>query len=329
MSDDRTRDDAGTPVSASASRATAADVARRAGVSRATVSYVLNNTANQRISDATRELVLRSAAELGHFPDANARALRAGRSHIVMGLVPGYTIGLLFELLLDHLDVELSRLGFGLVVHRHSTEGLTISQLWGLVNPEIVVVFGGLSDAEIESFRKSPARVVRIDQMLSDVAVGRLQAEYLIQKGHTRLGFGAPSDPTLAVFAAGRLEGIAQVCAEHGLEPPETREIPLRPAQAIPAIESWRAAGVTGVAAHNDDHALVLLGAFRLVGEERPIAVIGADDLPVAEIGLTTVSFDSEAISRQLNAAVVAALQGEPLPDVELAALSVVVRESA
>jgi transcriptional regulator, LacI family len=55
------------------------DVARRAGVSIATVSYVLNESAP--ISEETRARVLATAAELGYRPSAIARGLRAGQSH--------------------------------------------------------------------------------------------------------------------------------------------------------------------------------------------------------------------------------------------------------
>jgi hypothetical protein len=57
---------------------TIADVARRAGVSTSTVSYVLNG--RTLVSDATRRRVQRSVAELGYHPNAGAKAL-AGRRH--------------------------------------------------------------------------------------------------------------------------------------------------------------------------------------------------------------------------------------------------------
>jgi len=54
------------------SRITAEDVARKAGVSRATVSYVLNNHPHQTIPEATRQKVLEAAAELEYTPLASA-----------------------------------------------------------------------------------------------------------------------------------------------------------------------------------------------------------------------------------------------------------------
>jgi DNA-binding LacI/PurR family transcriptional regulator len=67
---------------------TAEDVAKRAGVSRMTVSSVLNGTgSNVRVSDATRQRVIEAARDLGYRPDPAARALRTRRSRII-GFVP-------------------------------------------------------------------------------------------------------------------------------------------------------------------------------------------------------------------------------------------------
>ncbi|MDX6259801.1 MAG: hypothetical protein QOH84_1489 [Kribbellaceae bacterium] len=66
--------------------ATMTDVARRAGVSVSTVSYVLTGT--RPISEATRERVLTAMAELGYQPNAMARGLASRRSNIIGLLLP-------------------------------------------------------------------------------------------------------------------------------------------------------------------------------------------------------------------------------------------------
>ncbi len=71
-------------------RPTSADVARLAGVSRATVSYVLNNTSAVRISEPTRRRVHAAAEELGYVPHAAARSLRAGHSRLVLMPAPTF-----------------------------------------------------------------------------------------------------------------------------------------------------------------------------------------------------------------------------------------------
>ena len=71
-------------------RPTQTDVARIAGVSRATVSYVLNGLANSRvpISEETCKRVLAAIEDLGYEPDANAQALRSGSTQTVGLILP-------------------------------------------------------------------------------------------------------------------------------------------------------------------------------------------------------------------------------------------------
>ena len=71
-------------------RPTQTDVARLAGVSRATVSYVLNGVAHDRvpISEETRERVLAVVEELGYEPDARAQALRSGHTNTIGLIIP-------------------------------------------------------------------------------------------------------------------------------------------------------------------------------------------------------------------------------------------------
>ncbi|MGW1288141.1 LacI family DNA-binding transcriptional regulator, partial [Streptomyces sp. NPDC002586] len=76
---------------------TSADVARLAGVSRATVSYVLNNTSAVRISEPTRRRVHEAARELGYVPHAAARSLRAGHSRMVLMPAPAIPVGSLYS----------------------------------------------------------------------------------------------------------------------------------------------------------------------------------------------------------------------------------------
>ncbi|MEA2548336.1 MAG: hypothetical protein QOE42_934, partial [Chloroflexota bacterium] len=64
-------------------RPTSADVAAMAGVSRTTVSFVLNHRADVKIRDGTRQRVVDAAAQLGYQPNAPARQLAGGRSHVL------------------------------------------------------------------------------------------------------------------------------------------------------------------------------------------------------------------------------------------------------
>src|SRR5271157_5730267 len=67
-------------------RTTSFDVAEKAGVSRTTVSFVLNNVPGISISDDTRERVLQVATELNYHPDSRGRKLASGKAN-TLGLV--------------------------------------------------------------------------------------------------------------------------------------------------------------------------------------------------------------------------------------------------
>ncbi|MGM0675434.1 MAG: LacI family DNA-binding transcriptional regulator, partial [Spirochaetota bacterium] len=64
-------------------RVSAADVAAEAGVSRTTVSFVVNNTPGKNITEATRQRVLSAAQYLGYIPDQEARRIALARHHAV------------------------------------------------------------------------------------------------------------------------------------------------------------------------------------------------------------------------------------------------------
>src|SRR5690606_29882683 len=94
---------------------TSADVARLAGVSRATVSYVLNNARAVRISEPTRRRVREAARELGYVPHAAARSLRAGHSRMVLMPAPAFPVGPLYRRFIDELQAALSLLDYTVV----------------------------------------------------------------------------------------------------------------------------------------------------------------------------------------------------------------------
>lgn len=64
-------------------KVTVKDVAREAGVSVATVSYIMNNRTDQKISEATRKKVLQIANLLNYTPSSVAKSLATGRNNII------------------------------------------------------------------------------------------------------------------------------------------------------------------------------------------------------------------------------------------------------
>lgn len=99
-------------------RVTIKDVAREAGVSVATVSYVLNNRADIHITDKTRRKVLQIVNLLGYTPNRSAQALATNRKHMLACYMPSCT-SLLKKAeqmyLIDFLSSFLHEKNYGLI----------------------------------------------------------------------------------------------------------------------------------------------------------------------------------------------------------------------
>ena len=121
-------------------RITGDDVALEAGVSRATVSYVLNNTPHQTIPETTRPRVLAAAARLGYAPSAAARTLSRGRSDVVLYLLPPHLrLNTQFGDLLEHLSTALAEAGLTLVVHPWSRDLRPVTAVCSALSPVAVL----------------------------------------------------------------------------------------------------------------------------------------------------------------------------------------------
>ncbi len=310
-------------------RATSADVAREAGVSRATVSYVLNDVPHQKIAEATRQRILEAATRLGYAPSAAARTLRSGRSDIVLCLLPDWPIGPTVGDLLQRLSASLAAEGLTLLAHPHAGPSRPVSDIWKAVTPAAVVAFEPFAEHEQAAMRSAGIQLAvalfakagrgRLDFGIPQQRTGRVQAEHLAACGHRRLGYAFPDDERVRMFAAPRLDGVRQACAELGLDEPLVVPVPLDPEAAADAVSTWRDAGVTAVCGYNDDVAIAVLAGVRSLGLSAPsdLAVVGVDDIPAARFAsppLTTVTSGQAVVADHLARSIVASLAGKPAP---------------
>ena len=95
-------------------RPTSADVARLAGVSRSTVSYILSGNKDQTFPEATRAKVWDAAARLSYTRNAAASALRAGQSNLVLLVVRDIPNGRNLGLAIDRLALLFAQRGMSL-----------------------------------------------------------------------------------------------------------------------------------------------------------------------------------------------------------------------
>jgi DNA-binding LacI/PurR family transcriptional regulator len=311
-------------------RVTSADVAREAGVSRATVSYILNGTGNQPIRESTRRRVLDAARTLGYTPSAAARTLRRGRSDLVVCLLPDFPMGPTLGGFLHDLTDCFTARSMTFVIYP-IPDGASSARLWKALSPAALIALAPFRDEDAELFESLGLPVAEVvygtvhhklpQVILPNNRFGRLQAEYLAGRGHQRLGYAYPDDARLALFAEPRLAGVRQACLELNLPAPVTCKVGWDPDSAGAALRAWLGAEVpaTAVCAYNDEVALALLSAAREMGIGVPgdLAVIGVDDIPLAVLGrpaLTTVSTNLRPYAEQLAELIVAAVNGKYAP---------------
>jgi DNA-binding LacI/PurR family transcriptional regulator len=320
----------GTGEEATVPRVTSADVARASGVSRTTVSYVLNAKSGVVITEATRQRVLEAAARMGYTPSAAARALRSGRSDLVLCVLPDWTPGPVIDRLIDHVTTALADHGLSLLVHSgRGTQSL--QELWRAVTPCVVLGLAPFAEPDREALRRAGIPVVgaALDEdphpdvfAVPQISIGRLQVEHLADRGHRVIAYAASADPRLAAFADRRLAGVRLECERRGLPAPRVVAVDLAVEDAARAVADWRSGAqpATAVAAYNDEVALAVLAGARARELTVPddLAVIGVDDIPAARLAapaLTTVWQAIDAQADHLVASVLAALDSSlPLP---------------
>ncbi|MFH8575149.1 LacI family DNA-binding transcriptional regulator [Streptomyces zaomyceticus] len=288
---------------------TSADVARLAGVSRATVSYVLNNTSAVRISEPTRRRVREAAEELGYVPHAAARSLRAGHSRMVLLPASHVPVGPLYSQFFNEFQWALRRLDYTVVQYGSvGLEGEEAARAWAELRPVAVVSLGEvqLTGQGVEILKRSGARAVitlgtqEVEGthalVMDQGRVGEVATAHLVESGRRRIGVVIPEEPGLAMFSGPRLDG-----ARRAVEGTDATVVPLplryeeESADALAA--RWRELGLDAVFAYNDEYAMLLMRALQDAGVAVPedTAVVGADDLLLGRLlrpRLSTVRID-------------------------------------
>ncbi|MEU8140165.1 LacI family DNA-binding transcriptional regulator [Streptodolium elevatio] len=283
------------------SRVTAADVARASGVSRSTVSFVLNDVPNQTISAATRQKVLVAAKQLGYTPHGPAQALSRGRGSTVLLCLPDFPPSAMVGQLVAELDRGLAVHGLMLVTHTAGPDRPQALALAAAVAPVAVVGLMPFDEAQVAAFRARGARAVlpgpedppppRDD---AGRVIGVAQAGHLAARGHTRIGYVHPSEPELRPMSDRRYAGADEAARGLGLPAVTARSLPAD-GDFTALLRGWLAdEPVTAVAAFNDDVAFAVLHAAWILGVRVPdgLAVIGVDDIAQARYAcppLTTI----------------------------------------
>ena len=273
-------------------RPTIVDVARSAGVSKSTVSLVLQNS--PLVKQETRADVRRVMAEIGYVYNRAAANLRSANAGLI-GLVINDLRNPFFTEFATSVQMALSARGYATVMGNtdedaglqaqvvgamieHGVSALILSSAYG----EVAATFEQIARAGIPAvqvLRRVAEDTAAFPFASLDYARGgRLATEHLIAQGARRVAFlgGLPDRP----ITRERMAGYLAVLAEAGLAP---LTLPGRPSRAFgrEAATALIAAGADAALCFNDLVALGAMAGFAELG--RPVGagfrLVGFDDI--------------------------------------------------
>lgn len=322
-------------------RVTANDVAVASGVSRSTVSFVLNNTPGQTIPDHTRDLVREAAARLGYVPNASAQILAGGRSRFVILWLRDLPLGDVANALEQAAAEDLLEHGFIPVVAQSGGPSAAKSflQLATALRPAAIVTTSPLDKREKQALRRSGnPRLVQTfaseDELLQPfVATGEAQAMHLAQRGHAEVAFVRMAGQSVARLVDARARGVDIGCEGAGVSFAGSIEWTGDLGGLVHSLSDFLRdhPGVSAVAAYNDQVALAVLAAARQLNLTVPseLAVVGADNLPMSGLLNPTLSTASYRLTTQPQKPLGALLiEGGEISQKTTVEIEIIVRES-
>ena len=315
---------------------TSVDVARRAGVSRTTVSYVLNGNWDGHVSDETRKKVLQAAEELGYSTHSSARALRKGQSDEICLIVDLPLTVHRTELLVSvqqnafqhgYAPVAYFCYGFSpeqvhtLLLKIFARRPMGIFATAGSMTTKQIALAQRMGADNIILYSVEPLEYARTI-ILPTRPLGCLAAQHLLERGHRHLALVQPADPLHDYGFQQRLEGMRATI--DGMPGVSLDILPLQfdlaAAHALVETSLTGADRPTGIYAYNDEYALLLLGALSDRGIQVPgeVAVVGTDAISFSawmRPTLTTIRFDTISLAQRAVGMLVNWHSGQPLPE--------------
>ncbi len=334
-------------------RITSTDVAKQAGVSRTTVSLVLNNVQGAQISEETRERVIETAQVLGYVPNAAAQALASRRAQSI-GLIltrnPHHIASDAFlnqildglitaahehsiRLLIDIVEIQHQQKAYLELVHANRIDGLILSgprfddqALLSLQEDHFpTVLMGQIPDTDFYS--------VDIDNFTAS----KQAVEHLVKLGHNRIA--CITNAALSYTAAAdRMSGYREVLATHGILYDESlvRYGDFDPDSGYQQMKDLLRTNKlpTAVFVASD---VVAIGAKAAIVEKGlripgDIALVGFDDIPLARYldpPLTTVRLPASELATRASQMLVQLINKEtPAEQLVLLESQLIVRQS-
>lgn len=275
--------------------ATIREVARLAGVSPATVSRVMNGTAN--VDEEKRRRVLEAIEQTGFHPNELARALFKNSSKIVGLIVPNIENPFFSELARE-IEAEAFQHGFRLLLcnsnNNAEKERMNISMLKQMKADGLILITNNAHTGRL--IADLPIPVVVVDRHVIDVREiasvesdhykgGRLATQHLIDCGCRKIVcFRGPQEFTSGAL---RFQGYRDICEENGL-PVRYIDCEFLFEAGMQAAEEMleRYPDADGVVAGNDMVAISAYKVFRNHGIRVPedIQLVGYDDISFSSL---------------------------------------------
>lgn len=295
---------------------TIADVARRAGVSTATVSRVLSGVG--RASPATHARVKAAARDLGFRPSDVARSLKR-RSTLTFGLIVTDIENPYFPQLVRAIEDAARSLGYTVLLCNAADDPERETAYLELLADRrvdgLIIASSSLGVRHRDWLSSPPVPVVLVNTAAPDAGLptimsdneggGRIATEHLLALGHRRFGYLMP--PPRNVDAPLRVAGVERALRDAGIAAEAltiARGEPLVPGGETATDEILdRAPATTAFMAYNDLMAIGALRALRRRGLSVPASasVVGFDDVALAayvDPPLTTVSQRTDEMAR-------------------------------
>jgi LacI family transcriptional regulator len=324
------------------------DVAAQAQVSFQTASKVLNGT-DVRVAPETATRILAAADELNYLPNALARSLLQ-RSTATIGLVIASVTDAALARVAVGIQEEANRHGHAILLASlpaADTHGAdVVRMLFERRVDGIIVAPPQLEeDFEFAAIVRSSVPAVVLQHVpgggvpfvgSDDRHAGRLATEHLLNLGHRYIG--TVTGPYRRWIVRSRLFGYEEALRQAGATVSEdlVAEADWTPAGGAQALRILleREPRTTAVFVHNDEMAIGVLRELRCLGRRVPddVAVVGCDDLPLAEHltpSLSSVHVPFGEIGRLAVRVLLERLSAKrSVPDLSLLPVSLSVRES-
>jgi LacI family transcriptional regulator len=324
---------------------TLAKVAKRAGVSTATVSRVLNN--REIVKDSTLRRVLSAIETLNYYPNLHARSLAGGKSNTI-GLIVSNLSNPFFVDVFQAMDTAARASGFDVLVEQ---TGYLVSQLRAGVRSllgkrvtGLAVVVSEMEETLLAEIQASERPVVFYDVGAAGKNATNIRAryehgtrravQYLYSLGHRRMAF-IGHHSALSPLQVRKKAFLGAVGSYDGAVSWKTAHGPDSPAGGAQAVRDLLISGFrpTAIVCVNDYMAIGVLRELSAHHYSVPadISVTGFDNISLSEFtypALTTLNIPREAIGQMAVKALLPDRDGAPIPPEVLIEPELVLRDS-